>query len=157
MVLLKISGHEKNSGMSSLTSDVDVLQDRQHPSKSSYQGDEYLSKRDGTTMRCKMNEGSYQKIVGRHSRNDLTAKLCAWMCRVPDESNNEGQLPATSNGCRRETFLLLGSHQDHCSKIKLKESQESKSNQVRFSIVQLTDIYQSTAPICPDSMPLLAW
>ena len=102
-----------------------------------------------------MNEGSYQKKVGQHSRNDLTAKLCAWMCRVPDESNNEEQLPATSNGCRRETFLLLGSRQDHCSKTKLKESQESKVNQV--TALQLTDIYQSTAPICPDLMPLLAW
>jgi hypothetical protein len=43
LVLVKISGHEKNSGRSSLTSDVDVLQDLQHPSKSSCQKDEYLS------------------------------------------------------------------------------------------------------------------
>ncbi len=42
-MLVKISGHEKNSGRSSLTSDVDVLHDLQHPSKSSCQGDECLS------------------------------------------------------------------------------------------------------------------
>jgi hypothetical protein len=63
-----------------------------------------------------MSEGSYQRIVDPRSQNDLIAKLCAWMYRVPDESNNEGQLLATSNDCRRETFPLPGSHRDHCSK-----------------------------------------
>ena len=76
-------------------------------------------------MRRQMNEGSYQKIIGQRSRNDLTAKLCAWMCRVPDESNNEGQLPAMNNGCRRGIFLLLGNHQDHCFKSKAKRKSGS--------------------------------
>lgn len=76
-------------------------------------------------MRRQMNEGSYQKIIGQRSRNDQTATLCAWMCRVPGESNNEGQLPAMNNGCRRGIFLLLGNHQDHCFKSKAKRKSGS--------------------------------
>ena len=66
--------------------------------------------------RRQISQGSYQRIVYPRSQNDQTAKLCAWMYKVPDESNNGGQLPVTSNDCRKETFPLLGSHQDHCSK-----------------------------------------
>lgn len=109
-----------------------------------------------------MNEGSYQKIIGQRSRNDLTAKLCAWMCMVPDESNNEGQLPAMNNGCRRGIFLLLGNHQDHCFKSKAKRKSGNYclgvSQPKRYSTLwDLTDICRSTAPICLGLMPLLAW
>jgi hypothetical protein len=111
--LVKISGHEKNSGMSSLTSDVDVLQDRQHPSKSSCQEGMNLLESAMKKHTQQMNDVSYQKRDGQGNQNDLTAKLCAWKYRALDESDNEAQPPATSNGCRRETFPLLGSHQDH--------------------------------------------
>ena len=108
-----------------------------------------------------MNEGSYQKIIGQRSRNDQTATLCAWMCRVPGESNNEGQLPAMNNGCRRGIFLLLGNHQDHCFKSKAKRKSGSLlgvSKPKRYSALwDLTDICRSTAPICLGLTPLLAW
>ena len=109
-----------------------------------------------------MDEGSYQKIIGQHSRNDLTAKLCAWMYRVPDESNNEGPLPVMNNGYRRGISLLLGNHQDHCFKRKAKRKSGSYclgvSQPKRYSALwDLTDICRSTAPICLGLMLLLAW
>lgn len=76
-VLENISGLVKNSGISSLTSDVDELQDLQHPAMSANKVQEprgqVLNEYDETNLSLKGKHKPHQQIIYLDNQTDLIA------------------------------------------------------------------------------------